>query len=261
MLNSTIVGGQLSHPVRQAFMIWKYLVPNSFTALSMVLGFASVVQSAAGEFESAAWLILWGVLLDKLDGAAARALNASSEFGAEMDSFADFVAFGLAPAALVFFHLTGGVVAPGQGVVAGACAVYALAVAIRLARFNVSNPEGSSFMFVGVPTTLCGAILASGWLSAASQGWTESVAPWMPVMLIVAGALMVSNVRIPKFVLRWSKPVNAFQVVNMLIAYILVPLRMYPEYLFILSTGFLVCGTGWAFFRADQAIEKESSLS
>jgi CDP-diacylglycerol--serine O-phosphatidyltransferase len=242
-------------------MIWKYLVPNSFTALSMILGFASIVQSAAGEFESAAWLVLWGVLLDKLDGAAARALNASSEFGAEMDSFADFVAFGLAPAALVFFHLTGGVVSPGQGGIAGACAVYALAVAIRLARFNVSDPEGGGFMFIGVPTTLCGAILASGWLSAASQGWIEIVSPWLPLVLIVAGALMVSNVRIPKFVLRWSKPVNAFQVVNMLVAYVLVPLRMFPEYLFCLSTGFLLCGTGWAFFRADQAIEEESSVS
>jgi CDP-diacylglycerol--serine O-phosphatidyltransferase len=242
-------------------MIWKYLVPNSFTALSMILGFASIVQSAAGEFESAAWLVLWGVLLDKLDGAAARALNASSEFGAEMDSFADFVAFGLAPAALVFFHLTGGVVSPGQGGIAGACAVYALAVAIRLARFNVSDPEGGGFMFIGVPTTLCGAILASGWLSAASQGWIEIVSPWLPLVLIFAGALMVSNVRIPKFVLRWSKPVNAFQVVNMLVAYVLVPLRMFPEYLFLLSTGFLLCGTGWAFFRADQAIEEESSVT
>ncbi len=227
----------------------------------MILGFASIVQSAAGEFESAAWLVLWGVLLDKLDGAAARALNASSEFGAEMDSFADFVAFGLAPAALVFFHLTGGVVSPGQGGIAGACAVYALAAAIRLARFNVSDPEGGGFMFIGVPTTLCGAILASGWLSAASQGWIEIVSPWLPLVLIVAGALMVSNVRIPKFVLRWSKPVNAFQVVNMLVAYVLVPLRMFPEYLFLLSTGFLLCGTGWAFFRADQAIEEESSVT
>ncbi len=261
MLICTIVGGHLVPSVGHAFMIWKYLVPNSFTALSMVLGFASVVQSTAGEFESAAWLILWGVLLDKLDGAAARALNASSDFGAEMDSFADFVAFGIAPAALVFFHLTGGVVSPGQGVVAGACAVYALAVAIRLARFNVSDPEGSGFMFVGIPTTLCGAILASGWLSAADQGWTDFVSPWMPLVLICAGALMVSNVRIPKFVLRWSKPVNAFQVVNMLVAYTLVPLRMFPEYLFFLSVGYLVSGTGWAFFRSDQALKKESSVS
>ena len=112
-------------------MSWKYLVPNAFTALSMILGMAAVVLAASGDSDLAAWLILWGVLLDKLDGGAARMLGASSEFGAEMDSFADFATFGVAPAALIFFSLTGGVIdQPGEGTIAGACAVYTLAVAI-----------------------------------------------------------------------------------------------------------------------------------
>ena len=123
-------------------MNWKYLVPNGFTALSMVLGLAAIALAASGDTDLAAWLILWGVLLDKLDGGAARLLGASSSFGAEMDSFADFITFGVAPSALVFFSLTGGVIdQAGEGTVAGACAVYTLAVAIRLARFNVQEPE------------------------------------------------------------------------------------------------------------------------
>ncbi len=239
-------------------MSLKYLVPNGFTALSLVLGLASVVQSAAGNFDSAAWLILLGVLLDKLDGAAARMLNASSEFGAEMDSFADFVGFGAAPAALVFFRLTGGTVESGEGFIAGACAVYTLAVAIRLARFNVTEPEGSSFLFLGVPTTLCGAIFASGWLTAQSQGVVEAVAPSMPIVLLVLGALMVSNVRIPKFSLRWPKAVNAFQLTNVGLVYIFVPLRIFPEYLFLVGFGYLVFGVAWAAIWGSRAISKDS---
>ena len=240
-------------------MGWRYLVPNAFTALSLVLGLASVALSASGDSVLAAWLILWGVLLDKLDGGAARLLGASSEFGAEMDSFADFISFGVAPAALVFFSLTGGTIdQPGEGGIAGACAVYALAVAIRLARFNVSEPLGSKLIFFGVPTTLCGAILGSGWITAEVNGWTDLTGPAFPLALVVLGALMVSNVRIPKFSLRWSKPVNLFQIVNMLLAYVLVPLQIFPEYLFGLSALYLVVGLVWGAIYADGLIEAES---
>jgi len=241
-------------------MSWKYLVPNAFTALSMVLGLVSITLSASGDHVLAAWLILWGVLLDKLDGGAARMLGASSEFGAEMDSFADFVSFGIAPAALVFFSLTGGVLdEAGEGAIAGACAVYALAVAIRLARFNVSEPEGSTLLFFGIPTTLCGAILGSGWVTVQVYGWADVVTPLCPIVLVVFGALMVSNVRIPKFSMRWSKPVNVFQVVNMLAAYVLVPLQIFPEYLFALSTSYLLIGLVWGVLHGDHVIKMESA--
>jgi CDP-diacylglycerol--serine O-phosphatidyltransferase len=242
-------------------MHWKYLVPNSCTALSLVLGLASIALSASSRFEDAAWLILWGVLLDKLDGGVARMLNASSEFGAEMDSFADFVVFGIAPAALVFFSLTGGVVDPGEGVIAGACAVYALAVAIRLARFNVSEPEGSDQVFFGVPTTLVGALISSAWLTALAYGFVEQLNAWLPIGLLVFGGLMVSNVRIPKFSLRWSKPVNAFQIVNMGLVYLLVPLRLYPEYLLFLGSFYLLFGLCWGMFYADEDHSEERSVS
>ena len=72
----------------------RYIVPNGFTALSMLFGFASIAASAEGSYVIAAWMIVWGVLLDKLDGTAARLLDACSDFGMEFDSFADFVVFG-----------------------------------------------------------------------------------------------------------------------------------------------------------------------
>jgi len=240
----------------------KYLVPNGFTALSLVVGLASIAQSATGHFETAAWLILWCVLLDKLDGGAARMLNASSEFGAEMDSFADFVGFGMAPAALVYFMRTGGSVGLGDGVVVGACAVYVLAVAIRLARYNVSEPEGSDWLFFGMPTTCAGALIGTGFLAATSHGFAGGLVGAWPAILVVFGASMVSNIRIPKFSLRWSKPVNAFQVVNVVLIYAFVPLQIFPAYLFFLGAGYLLVGVTWVLMHPEEwAHHEETGIS
>ena len=79
----------------------RYTIPNSFTALSLLLGVASIVTTQLGDLELAGWLIVWCGLLDVLDGVSARLLNATSNFGAEFDSMADLVSFGVAPAVLV----------------------------------------------------------------------------------------------------------------------------------------------------------------
>ena len=76
----------------------RYTIPNSFTSLSLLLGIASIVTSQIGELELAAWIIVWCGLLDVLDGLSARLLKATSDFGAEFDSMADLVSFGVAPA-------------------------------------------------------------------------------------------------------------------------------------------------------------------
>lgn len=79
----------------------RYTIPNSFTALSLLLGIWSIVTGFLGDLELAAWMIVWCGLLDVLDGLAARLLKATSPFGAEFDSMADLVAFGVAPGMLV----------------------------------------------------------------------------------------------------------------------------------------------------------------
>ena len=79
----------------------RYTVPNGFTSLSLLLGIASIVTSQIGELELAAWIIVWCGLLDVLDGLSARLLKATSDFGAEFDSMADLVSFGVAPAVLM----------------------------------------------------------------------------------------------------------------------------------------------------------------
>jgi CDP-diacylglycerol---serine O-phosphatidyltransferase len=212
----------------------KYFVPNGFTALSLVLGLASVAMSVEGNFELAAWMILWGTLLDKLDGSAARLLGATSKFGVEFDSFADFVSFGIAPAALVYFRVRTGGASPA--LVVGAC-VYVVALAVRLSRFNVTT--GGEDHFSGIPGTLMGAIIAAGYLTWGKYQLPEIILRYSPALLIIAAALMVSNLRLPKLKMRKSRAFNLFQIANIVLVYIAGPLRMFPEYLLSLALVYL----------------------
>jgi CDP-diacylglycerol--serine O-phosphatidyltransferase len=218
----------------------KYFVPNSVTALSLLLGLASVVMSVEGRFDLAAWMILWCTLFDKLDGSLARLLKASSEFGIQFDSLADFVSFGIAPAALVFFQLqSAGVASPLLG---PAAAVYVLALAIRLARFNVSEPPLGADVFFGIPGTLCGAILASGFLvwrrHSVNLAWLEAA----PALLVVLAIMMVSQLRLPKLKPRKNRALNAFQALNIVAVYLCGVMMWAPEFLLTLALLFLIGG-------------------
>lgn len=225
----------------------RYLVPNSFTAMSLIIGLASIVQSTQGKYELAAWMILWGVLLDKLDGTSARLLDASSEFGAQMDSFADFVSFGIAPAALFFFGLRevefSGIV--HYGWLMSACGIYVVAVAARLARFNVGEPPNGHLMFYGIPTTFMGALLASGYLSWDKFHLGSGYMAPIPFVLLILSFAMVSNVKLPKLKVRKNMLLNAFQMVNVLFAYIVAPLQILPEILFLQCVFYVTTGVIW----------------
>ena len=238
----------------------KYLIPNGFTAFSMMLGLASVVHSMQGNYELAAWMILWGVLLDKLDGTAARVLNASSPFGAQLDSFADFVSFGIAPAALLFFGLSD-VDMVHYGWMMASAGIYIVAVAARLARFNISEPPNGHLMFYGIPTTLMGALLSSGYLAWLKLGLIDEYMAPMPFVLFIASCAMVSNVRLPKLKVRKNMFLNIFQVLNILFAFVFAPLKMFPEILFCQGLFYVMVGIMWYGIRPpmeDEGAEKHS---
>jgi CDP-diacylglycerol--serine O-phosphatidyltransferase len=143
----------------------RYSIPNSFTALSLLLGLGSIVTTQVGDLEFAAWLIVWCGLLDTMDGVAARVLKATSDFGAEFDSMADLVSFGVAPGVLVFnagLQVAGVEVESGQfWVLLVACGVFVLAGAMRLARFNIGTGTPGRGWFTGVPITAAGGGLIS----------------------------------------------------------------------------------------------------
>src|SRR6185503_20568850 len=127
----------------------------------------SLWSSHNGDPSLAAWMIIYAVLTDRLDGLVARAVKGTSELGMQLDSFADFLNFGVAPAYLVLTYLSGrsDLVYWDRGAehtwLFIACGFYLLCAVFRLARYNVlSDDQIPTKMFFGFPTTLAGGTIA-----------------------------------------------------------------------------------------------------
>ena len=230
--------------------ILRYTVPNGVTALSLLLGLASIVTMQVGDLELAAWMIVWCGLLDTFDGLVARLLKATSEFGAEFDSMADLVSFGVAPAMLVFnagLQIAGVELESGQfWVLLTACGVFVLAGAMRLARFNLTSDVPHGGWFTGVPITAAGGGLISSMVIVLLRHEDIAVSLplhlYLPILTFVLAMLMVSRVRFPKAVIRKSKLINAFQFVNIAAILYCGVTRQFPEYLFGIGVFLLVAG-------------------
>jgi CDP-diacylglycerol--serine O-phosphatidyltransferase len=130
----------------------RMLVPNFFTLLGLCAGLTSIRMGIEGRYDLALAAIVFAGCLDGIDGRIARLLKASSRFGAELDSLADFVNFGVAPAFLIFNWGLGDLKSAGWICVM----IFALASALRLARFNSAiddeKPKWQSNYFIGMPT-------------------------------------------------------------------------------------------------------------
>jgi len=140
----------------------RLLVPNFFTLLGLCAGLTAIRMAIEARYELALAAIVFAALLDGVDGRVARMLKASSRFGAEFDSLADFVNFGVAPAIVLFTW--GGWGTPGmRGLAWIVVLLLAVACGLRLARFNAmldeERPKWQSNYFTGVPAP-AGAIIA-----------------------------------------------------------------------------------------------------
>lgn len=134
-----------------------YILPNLMTTASMFAGFLGMTMAIKGQFEACAWAIFISALLDGLDGKIARLTNTSSEFGVQLDSLADLVAFGVTPALMMYLWKLS---AYGRlGLMA--CFLFMACSALRLARFNVQTPSAGKLLFTGLPTPAAGCMVAS----------------------------------------------------------------------------------------------------
>ncbi len=230
--------------------ILRYTVPNSFTALSLLLGVASIVTTQLGDLELAGWIIVWCGLLDVLDGVSARLLNATSSFGGEFDSMGDLVSFGVAPAVLVLnagLQIADIQYQSGQfWVLLLAVGVFVLAGAMRLARFNQTSEEVSHGWFAGVPISAAGGGLVSSIVLVLlhHRDFAE-VLPlhlYFPVLMFVLAMLMVSRIRFPKATRRESNFINVFQVLAISGIYYCGITRSYPEYLLGMGLFLMIAG-------------------
>lgn len=216
----------------------KAVPPNLITCIGMTFAFLSIANSFSGQIDRAAWFIALCVLIDKMDGTVARKLDASSEFGIQMDSFSDLISFGLAPATLVWAAAP--VLAPevwghrasfgpmsATFVLASVCILHGIFAALRLAKFNVTTSEHPR-LFHGLPSTLSGALVSMLFLAAREQGMlTPDVMALFPVLLAVNALLMVSNLPLPK--LRRANNQIGFicQVLLGVAIFIVIPLQMF----------------------------------
>ncbi|ODC04529.1 CDP-diacylglycerol--serine O-phosphatidyltransferase [Terasakiispira papahanaumokuakeensis] len=173
-----------------------YLLPNLFTTGALFSGFYAIVSAMNGTFDVAAIAIFVSMILDGLDGRVARMTNTQSAFGAEYDSLADMVSFGVAPALVSFSWLLKDLGKFGWI----AAFIYVAGAALRLARFNVQIGSVDKRWFIGLPSPSAAAIVAG-------MVWTlhdYELTHWAYQVLAgaivaAAGLLMVSNVRYYSF--------------------------------------------------------------
>ena len=174
----------------------KYLVPNGITFLSLTSGMVSILSAMYGYLVFSGTMIFFSYWLDMMDGFSARKLNAQSEFGLQMDSLADMVSLGVAPALLVAQHLR------IQGIsiiwLVPFVILFALAGGFRLARFNTFPPKTSNNKdAIGLPITQSGCTLALAVLADNLQpnGFLPGMI-YIP-LLAVLSIMMVSRMPFP----------------------------------------------------------------
>jgi len=170
-----------------------YILPNLFTALSVFFGMMSIIASSQGKFEKAFIYIILSFIADGLDGRVARLTNTSSKFGLEFDSLADIVAFGVAPAMMLFFSI-GENYGKFGALITGLFVVFG---AIRLARFNVTTLNNDPSVFIGLPIPTAAAVLAS--LIMLNLEINHILNLVILLFAFLLSILMVSNIRFPSF--------------------------------------------------------------
>ncbi len=218
--------------------------------MSLLLGLGSVVTAQLGELELAGWMIVWCGLLDVLDGLAARLLKATSTFGAEFDSMADLVAFGVAPAMLVLQTgmQIGGVQFGTEAfwVLLVSVGLFVLAGAARLARFNLTSDKPRTGWFAGLPITAAGGgLVSTAMILLARHDAVADALPlqlYLPIGMFVLALLMISRIRYPKVIRRKSNFINGFQILVIVSSYYFGITRTYPAYLFFLGLFLLIVG-------------------
>jgi len=189
-----------------------YLLPNLFTASSIFVAVVSIINAANGNFEKAGWLIVLSLILDGLDGKVARLTKGESQFGVEFDSLADVVAFGVAPAMLIYFQI--GHDYSKFGVLIAA--LYVVFGAIRLARFNVTKTKNDPNIFIGLPIPAAAIFLVSLSLLDLEYNLKE-IEPIILFLMLFVAILEVSNIRYPAFKKFSFKKSISFKVLIMLI--------------------------------------------
>lgn len=176
---------------------FRVIAPNLVTLIALCLGLTAIRLAYEGRLEPAVFAIVGAAVLDGVDGRLARFLKGTSRFGAELDSLADFLNFGAAPALILYSFVLHEARAPGWIV----ALIFAMATALRLARFNVmiedpNRPDWKKDFFVGVPAPAgAGTVLLPIYLHFLGVPIVDThAAPVVLAYVLVIALLMISAV-------------------------------------------------------------------
>ncbi len=216
-----------------------YLLPNLMTTTALFAGFYAVIAGMNGQYEMGAIAIFVAMVFDGLDGRIARMTNSCSAFGAEYDSLADMISFGLAPALLMYqwalhdFGKLGWIVA----------FIYTVAAALRLARFNTQVGVADKRYFQGLPSPVAAALLAAFVWMIETNEIDTNIAPYLALgFTLVVGLMMVSNIRFESFKELTLKGKVPF-VTLLLVVLVLSIIALKPAMiLFILVMAYIIYG-------------------
>lgn len=239
-------------PPRKPPMKGIYVLPNLFTLAALFGGFYSIVMAMNGIFDQAAIGVFCAMVLDSLDGRVARMTNTQSAFGEQMDSLADMVSFGAAPALISYEWALKGLGRWGWI----AAFVYCACAALRLARFNVNTAIVDKRYFQGLPSPAAAALVMGFiWWAIEMSYVGPSLSWWVFAFCLYAGLTMVTNVpfySFKDFQMKKSVPFTAIVLIALIIAIININP---PTVLFALFVIYGTSGYGvyiWRKYKGEQ---------
>lgn len=217
-----------------------YILPNLFTTANIFCGIysLSMVLKEVPQYSRAAWFILLAMLFDFLDGQVARRYRATSKFGVEYDSLADFLSFGIVTT-IIAYRL---ILQQMKGFGIGVAFLYIVFCALRLARFNIQTDKDKEVKgdFRGLPSPVAAGVLLSFiiFIKEITLAWE----PVIPVMMVILGALMVTGITYPTLLtleLRKKKPFLYLVVIILLLGFLLLfpQVVIFIAFIFYLGLG------------------------
>lgn len=197
----------------------KFIIPNALTLINLLAGSVAIVLIFEGFIKTSVYFLIVAAIADVLDGMTAKLLDATSEFGKQLDSLSDLVSFGFAPSALMYKMIYTSIVSSdssfllksaqsGQIVMLFAAFLLAVFAALRLARFNIDTNTNSDFK--GLPVPANALIVISIWLSAnySSNQFLKSLCSnelFLLIVIVLLSFLMISRIPMLSFKFKNSK--------------------------------------------------------
>ena len=196
-------------------------IPNTITLSSMILGFFSLITAMRDDYFLATLFVYIAMIVDGLDGNAARLLNVKSETGKQLDSFADAISFGISPAFVLFAWSEQ---KPYNLLIS---CIYLICIILRLARFNIEDDENSDGLFTGIPSPVgTGYMLLPIVFEKVFGIYLGDFKPIIIPWVIIVSYCLIAKFPTPSFKFKFNKKVQKFLFLlslSLLIVFIIYP--------------------------------------